>query len=101
MFCAAAMRLLHQPARAKSRGYLKYFAVSLATETLEWRSKYIPFPCRLMRFQDPEVAIALHRLEVLATAAAVFAAATFVGTATTSGCDRAGRNVRPRVGDAQ
>ncbi|PSR13636.1 hypothetical protein C8255_25105 [filamentous cyanobacterium CCP3] len=36
-----------------------------------------------MRFQDPQVAIALHRLELLATAAAVFAAATFVGTATT------------------
>ncbi|MBD1915301.1 MULTISPECIES: hypothetical protein [Cyanophyceae] len=36
-----------------------------------------------MRFQDPQVAIALHRLEMVATVAAVFAAATFVGTATT------------------
>jgi hypothetical protein len=36
-----------------------------------------------MRFQDPATAIALHRLEMLATVAAVFAAATFVGTATT------------------
>ncbi|MBD1874809.1 hypothetical protein H6F75_15080 [Nodosilinea sp. FACHB-131] len=36
-----------------------------------------------MRFQDPQVAIALHRLEMLATVAAVLAAATFVGTATT------------------
>ncbi len=36
-----------------------------------------------MRFQDPQVAIALHRLEMIATVAAVFAAATFVGTATT------------------
>lgn len=36
-----------------------------------------------MRFQDPQAAIALHRLEMLATVAAVLAAATFVGTATT------------------
>ncbi|MEA5450864.1 hypothetical protein VB780_19950 [Leptolyngbya sp. CCNP1308] len=36
-----------------------------------------------MRFQDPGVAIALHRLEVVATTAAVFAAATFVGAAST------------------
>lgn len=36
-----------------------------------------------MRFQDPEVAIALHRLEMLATVAAVLAASIFVGTATT------------------
>lgn len=36
-----------------------------------------------MNFQDPGVAIALHRLEVLATVAAVAAAATFVATATT------------------
>ncbi|MGG6238679.1 hypothetical protein ACQ4N7_08560 [Nodosilinea sp. AN01ver1] len=36
-----------------------------------------------MKFQSPDAAIALHRLELLATVAAVFAAATFVGTATT------------------
>ncbi|MBW4484524.1 MAG: hypothetical protein KME14_18485 [Tildeniella torsiva UHER 1998/13D] len=36
-----------------------------------------------MRFQAPGVAIALHRLEVVATVAAVFAAATFVGAAST------------------
>ncbi len=36
-----------------------------------------------MKFQDPSTAIALHRLEVLATVAAVVAAATFVGSATT------------------
>jgi hypothetical protein len=36
-----------------------------------------------MKFQDPSTAIALHRLEVLATVAAVLAAATFVGSATT------------------
>lgn len=43
----------------------------------------IPLPCPLMRFQDPQVAIALHRLEVVATVAAVLAASVFVGTATT------------------
>ena len=36
-----------------------------------------------MKFQDPSAAIALYRLEVLATVAAVLAAATFVGSATT------------------
>lgn len=36
-----------------------------------------------MKFQDPQVAIALHRLEMLATVAAVVAASVFVGTATT------------------
>ncbi len=36
-----------------------------------------------MKIQDPSVAIALHRLEVVATVAAVLAAATFVGTAST------------------
>ncbi|PSN79067.1 hypothetical protein C8B47_13640 [filamentous cyanobacterium CCP4] len=36
-----------------------------------------------MKFQSPEAAIALHRLELLATVAAVFAAAIFVGTAST------------------
>lgn len=36
-----------------------------------------------MKFQDPGVAIALHRLEMLATVAAVTAAATFVGSLTT------------------
>lgn len=36
-----------------------------------------------MKFQDPSAAIALHRLELLATVAAVLAAATFVGSATT------------------
>ncbi|PZV00135.1 MAG: hypothetical protein DCF32_18075 [Leptolyngbya sp.] len=36
-----------------------------------------------MRFQDPQVAIALHRLEIVATVAAVLTASVFVGTATT------------------
>jgi hypothetical protein len=36
-----------------------------------------------MKFQDPSAAIALHRLEMLATVAAVVAAATFVSAATT------------------
>lgn len=36
-----------------------------------------------MKFQDPSAAIALHRLEVVATVAAVLAAATFVGAAST------------------
>ncbi|WP_017297246.1 hypothetical protein [Nodosilinea nodulosa] len=36
-----------------------------------------------MKPQDPTVATVLHRLELLSTVAAVFAAATFVGAATT------------------
>ncbi len=36
-----------------------------------------------MKFQDPSAAIALHRLELLATVAAVVAAATFVSATTT------------------
>ncbi|MBE9156263.1 hypothetical protein IQ265_05380 [Nodosilinea sp. LEGE 06152] len=36
-----------------------------------------------MKLQSPGAAIALHRLELLATVAAVFAAAIFVGAATT------------------
>ena len=44
---------------------------------------YSPFCAHPMKFQDPSVAIALHRLEVLATVAAVFAASIFVGTAST------------------
>ncbi len=40
-------------------------------------------PCLSMKFQSPGAAIALHRLELLATVAVVFAAATFVGAAST------------------
>jgi hypothetical protein len=36
-----------------------------------------------MKPQDPRVAIALHRLDLLATVAAVLAAATFVGSVST------------------
>lgn len=43
---------------------------------------YSPFS-PAMKFQSPGAAIALHRLEQLATVAAVLTTATFVGAATT------------------